>query len=159
VTVATEPWAPSLEEVAGHIPTRTRDGATPGSDALTNTFSDTTTPTESQAQRITDAAVATVAGAVGTIITTKLEPLARDAAGWRAAADIELAYPQREADVSFYTQLDDRAKLALARLLETAGEQGGGPDALLPVWCFPEPCEGSYGEFRVPHRNGWFPYP
>jgi hypothetical protein len=82
VTVATEPWAPKLEEVAGHIPTRTRDASDPGSDALTGTFSDTTTPTESQAQRITDAAVATVAGAVGSV-TTKLEPLARDAAGCR----------------------------------------------------------------------------
>lgn len=156
--MATEPWAPSLEEVAGHIPTRTRDAATPGSDAFTGTFSSTTTPTESQAQRITDAAVATVAGAVGTI-TTKLEPLARDAAGWRAAADIELAYPQREADVTVYEQLNDRAKDALARLLEVAGEQGGGPDALLPVWCFPEPCDDLYGEFRVPHQGGWFPYP
>jgi hypothetical protein len=156
--VATETWAPNLEEVAGHIPTRTRDAADPGSDALTGTFSDTTTPTESQAQRITDAAVATVAGAVG-VVTTKLEPLARDAAGWRAAADIELAYPSREADVTVYDQLNARAKDALARLLEVAGEQGGGPDALLPVWCFPEPHGGLYGEFRVPHRNGWFPYP
>lgn len=158
--MATEPWAPNLEEVAGHIPTRTRDAAAdPGSDALTGTFSDTTTPTESQAQRITDAAVATVAAAVGTI-TTKLQPLARDAAGWRAAADIELAYPQREADVTVYGQLNDRAKLALDRLLEVAGEEGGGPDATLPVWCFPSPCEpGLYGEFRVPHRNDWFPYP
>jgi hypothetical protein len=156
--VATEPWAPNLEEVAGHIPTRTRDAATPGSDAFKNTFTDTTTPTESQAQRITDAAVATVAGAVG-VVTTKLAPLARDAAGWRAAADIELAYPQREADVTVYDQLNARAKDALARLLETAEEQGGGQVATLPVWSFPEPCDGLYGEFRVPHRYGQYPYP
>lgn len=136
--MATEPWAPTLEEVAGHIPTRTRDASTPGSDAFRNTFTDTTTPTETQAQRITDAATATVAGAVGNV-TTLLEPLARDAAGWRAAADIELAYPQREADVTVYTQLDSRAKDALARLLTAAEDQGGGPDALLPVWSFPEP--------------------
>lgn len=157
--MATETWAPNLEEVAGHIPTRTRDAATPGSDAFTGTFSETTTPTESQAQRITDAAVATVAGAVGTV-TTKLEPLARDAAGWRAAADIELAFIQRDGDTTVYEQLDKRATAALTRLLETAEEQGGGPDATLPVWCFPTPCDdGLYGEFRVPHRNGWFPYP
>lgn len=157
--MATEPWAPTLEEVAGHIPTRTRDGAVPGSDAYTGTFSATTTPTEDQAQRITDAAVAAVAGAVGAV-SARLEPLARDAAGWRAAADIELAYPQRDADVTVYDQLDARAKDALARLLTVAGDEGGGPDALSPVWCFPDPCEPSpYGEFRVPHRNGWFPFP
>jgi hypothetical protein len=157
--VPTETWAPTLEEVAGHIPTRTRDGNTPGSDAFTNTFSETTTPTESQAQRITDAAVATVKGSVGTV-TTALEPLARDAAGWRAAADIELAYPQREADIAVYDQLNARAKDALARLLHVAEEQGGGPDATLPVWSFPDPCmPGLYGEFLTPHRNGWFPYP
>lgn len=136
--MATEPWAPTLEEVAGHIPTRTRDTLHPGSDAFTNTFTDTTTPTESQAQRITDAAVATVAGTVGTV-TTALQPLARDAAGWRAAADIELAYPQREADVTVYEQLDARAKDALTRLVTVAEDDGGGPDATLPVWCFPDP--------------------
>lgn len=134
-----EPWAPTLEEVAGHIPTRTRDNAHPGSDAFTGTFSDSTTPTETQAQRITDAAVATVAAAVSHV-TPALEPLARDAAGWRAAADIELAYPQRDADVSVYQQLDARAKDALTRLLEVAEEQGGGPDATLPYWEFPEPA-------------------
>lgn len=149
----TETWAPSLEEVAGHIPTRTRDASTPGSDAFSNTFSATTTPTEDQAQRITNAATATVKGAVG-VVTALLEPLARDAAGWRAAADIELAYPQREADVSVYQQLDDRAKLALARLLETAEEQGGGQVATLPVWAFPDPYDTftwAGSEFRVPH--------
>lgn len=134
-----ETWAPSLEEVAGHIPTRTRDNARPGSDALTGTFSTGTTPTQEQAQRITTAAVATVKAAVGSV-TAVLEPLARDAAGWRAAADIELAYPQRDADTSVYTQLDERAKLALARLIEVAGEQGGGSEATLPVWAFPDPA-------------------
>ena len=157
--MTTTTWAPSLEEIAGHIPTRTRDATNPGSDAFTGTFSATTTPTEDQAQRITTAAVATVTGAVGTI-TTALEPLARDAAGWRAAADIELAFLQRDGDTDIYDKLNERATLALSRLLEVAGEQGGGPDALLPVWCFPEPCEpGMYGEFRVPHYNSWFPYP
>lgn len=157
--MATEPWAPNLEEVAGHIPTRTRDASQPGSDAFTGTFSETTTPTEPQAQRITDAAVATVAGAVG-IVTAKLEPLARDAAGWRAAADIELAFIQRDGDMTVYEQLDKRAAAALTRLLETAEEQGGGQVATLPVWSFPDPCgPGLYGEFLVPHRYGRFPYP
>lgn len=157
--MATEPWAPSLEEVAGHIPTRTRDGATPGSDAYTHTFSATTTPPEDEAQRITDRATSTVKAAVG-VVATALEPLAKDAAAWRAAADIELAYPQRDADVTVYEQLNTRAKDALAQLLKSAEDTGGGPDASLPVWCFPPPCEpGLYGEFRVPHRNGWFPYP
>jgi hypothetical protein len=134
----TEPWAPSLEEVAGHIPTRTRDNNRPGSDALTGTFSTGTTPNQEQAQRITDAAVATVTAAVGTV-TTALEALARDAAGWRAAADIELAYPQRDADVTVYEQLDARAKDALTRLLTAADDQGGGVEAGLPVWEFPMP--------------------
>lgn len=138
-----ESWAPTLEEVAGHIPTRTRDASQPGSDAFRNTFTTSTTPTETQAQRITDAAVATVAGTVG-VVTPALEPLARDAAGWRAAADIELAYPQREADVTVYQQLDERAKDALTRLLTVAEDDGGGPDASLPAWEFP--CPVWYGD-------------
>ena len=133
-----ETWAPTLEEVAGHIPTRTRDNNRPGSDALTGTFSTGTTPNQDQAQRITDAAVATVAAAVG-VVTPGLVALARDAAGWRAAADIELAYPQRDADVSVYEQLDARAKVALERLLTAAEDQGGGVEATLPVWAFPDP--------------------
>ena len=140
-----EPWAPTLEQVADHIPTRTRDSKTPGSDTLLMTFNADTTPTDEQARRYIDSAVA------GTIPATPtyLRELARKAAALRAAADIELAYPDRDADVEVAAQLDQRAKDALLRLVEAVSDAGGtGTEgSLLPVWSMPVP--GWPGDYPV----------
>lgn len=138
-----ESWAPSLEQVADHIPTRTRDASTPGDTALSGTFSSVTEPTDEQARRHIAAAVAEVLGAVGgTIPVTPafLYELASEAASLRAAADVELAYPNRNADADRFPQLDQRAKDALQRLVDAVNDQGSGPEgALLPVYAFPDP--------------------
>ncbi|MEV4179938.1 hypothetical protein AB0J28_00645 [Streptosporangium canum] len=139
-----EPWAPTLEQVADHIPTRTRDATTPGSDALLGTWNEHTTPTAEQANRYIASAVAEVLGAVaGTVPATPtyLAGLARKAASLRAAADIELAYPDRDADVRVFEQLDQRAKDALQRLIDAVSDSGstGTEGSLLPVWSFPDP--------------------
>lgn len=138
-----ETWQPTLEQVADHIPTRTRDSTTPGSDALLGTFNASTTPTDEQAARKILAAVAEVLAAVGGTIPatpTYLASLASEAAALRAAADIELAYPDRDADVQVFAQLDQRAKDALQRLIDAVNDQGSGPEgSLLPQWAFPEP--------------------
>lgn len=139
-----EPWAPTLEQVADHIPTRTRDSTTPGSDALQMTFNDRTTPTAEQTGRYIASAVSEVMAAVaGSIPATPayLRGLAQKAAALRAAADIELAYPDRDADVQVAAQLDQRANASLARLIDAVSDAGGAgtEGSLLPVYAFPDP--------------------
>lgn len=145
-------WAPSLEQVADHVPTRTRStAAAPGDDTLLNTFNGQTTPTDEQARRRIAGAVVEVLGAVGgTIPVTPmfLGALASEAAALRAAADIELAYPNRDADVQVYEHLDRRATAALQRLIDAVNDQGSGPEgSLLPQWAFPEPVW--YGDYPL----------
>ncbi|MER7500446.1 hypothetical protein AB0L05_27690 [Nonomuraea pusilla] len=145
-------WAPSLEQVADHIPTRTRStAAAPGDDTLLNTFTAQTTPTDEQARRHISGACAEVLGAIGGDVPATpsfLARLASEAAALRAAADIELAYPSRDADISVYQQLDQRAKDALQRLISAVDDQGAGPEgSLLPVWSMPEPVW--YGDYPL----------
>ncbi|MFI7468139.1 hypothetical protein [Nonomuraea sp. NPDC049646] len=137
-----ESWAPTLEQVADHIPTRTRSAATPGSDTLLGTFSASTTPTDEQATRHIRYACSEVLAAIGSLppTPTHLAELAAEAAALRAAADIELAYPRRQADVSVYEQLNARAVAALQRLIDAVNDAGSGPEgSLLPQWSMPLP--------------------
>ncbi|MCK2219700.1 hypothetical protein MF672_038780 [Actinomadura sp. ATCC 31491] len=146
-----ELWTPTLEQVADHIPTRTRNAASPGDTALSGTFSAQTEPTDEQARRHIAAAVAEVLGAVGGAVPTAptfLYHLASEAAALRAAADIELAYPNRNADADRFPQLDQRAKDALDRLKQAMDDQGSGTEgSLLPQWAFPEPAW--YGDYPL----------
>lgn len=147
--MAAPSWAPSLEQVADHIPTRTRDARTAGDTTLLNTFTARTEPTDEQARRHITAACAEVLGAIGGTVPsapTFLYELASEAAALRAAADIELAYPNRNADADRFAQLDQRAKDALQRLIDAVNDAGSGPEgALLPVWSFPAPpVHGDY---------------
>src|SRR5258706_13579277 len=118
-----EAWAPALDDVARHIPRRTRDTMTPGSDATLGTFTSSTTPTDGQAQSVIDDACSAVLAAAGPVPATGLpnaplvQQAARTAAEWRAAADIEIAYPVRDADPPAFDQLNPRAEAALRRLL------------------------------------------
>jgi hypothetical protein len=147
-------WAPSLSDVARHIPTRTRDFATPGSSGLLGTFTEGTTPTAEQAQADIEAAVRAIIAEVGELPTagdpgviSALEAAARDAAEWRAAADIEVAYPNRDATVQVYTQLNARAEAALARLKLVLAEAGTGLVEEAPLWAFPDPV--SWGDLPL----------
>lgn len=146
-----EPWQPLLEQVADHIPTRTRPSDPPGTDTLLGTFTSITTPTDEQATRQIKYACTEVLGAVGGTIPatpTFLYGLASEAAALRAAADIELAYPDRQADVSVYELLNQRAKDALQRLIDAINDQGSGPEgSLLPQWAMPEPVW--YGDYPL----------
>jgi hypothetical protein len=134
-------WAPALDDVARHIPTRTRDVRTPGSDRLLGTFTTSTTPTDSQAQAIVDEAVLSVLSQTGPLVATDTNLLAqaRVAVAWRAAADIELAYPNRDADIKVYADLDSRAEAELANLLRRLQFQGEGADEAVPYWSAPPP--------------------
>lgn len=144
-------WAPSLEQVAGHIPTRTRNASVPGDTSLLGTFTSFTEPTDEQAGRHIADAVAEVLGAVGgTVPATPvfLAGLASAAAALRAAASVELAYPNRDADVSVYEQLNARADAALQRLIDAVNDAGSGAEgSLLPQWSMPEPVW--YGDYPL----------
>lgn len=137
-----ETWAPTLDDVAKHIPTRTRD-RTPGSVTLLGTFTANTTPNAGQAQSAIDDAVAAILAVVGPLPTTgsqvaQIQVAARVAAEWRAAADIEVAYPNREADMRVYDQLNARAGDALDSLKLAMQEAGSGLVDVLPDWSFPK---------------------
>jgi hypothetical protein len=134
-------WAPALDDVARLIPTRTRDAAVPGDDTLLGTFTTTTTPTAAQAQATIDAAALTVLSQTGPLDAADANLLAqaRVAVAWRAAADIELGYPNRDADVHVYDQLDSRAKYELAQLLRRLQAQGEGYAESVPFWSAPDP--------------------
>jgi hypothetical protein len=140
----TEAWAPGLGDVARHIPTRTRDTVTPGSDLMLNTFTPATTPTNDQAQAIIDDAVNWVLAEAGPVPALSdpngpmVQAAARTAAEWRAAADIEVAYPNRDNDIRVFTQLDQRAKDALAALLRAMVETNTGVTDPLPSWMAPD---------------------
>lgn len=131
-------WAPTLADVGSVIPTRTVNVSMPGQDDYLNTFTADTRPTNVQAQDIIDSAVNDVVLAV-IAVTTALENIAKNAAKWRAAADIELAYPDRNADINTYTQLDARARYEWQLLLTAAGSQNEGVNSSLPVWYMPDP--------------------
>ena len=140
-----ETWAPTLADVARHIPTRTRD-TTVGQDALLGTFTEATTPTAEQAQADVDAAVRGLVADFGAMPTggdpamvANIAATAREAAEWRAAADIEIAYPNRQADVNVYVQLNARAAQAYAALARVLAEAGVGEVATVPQWAFPPP--------------------
>jgi hypothetical protein len=157
-------WAPSLEQVAGHIPARTRAAAHPGStsEALRPlvTFTPETHPTDEEAYRH-------IASAVGEVLTrviavpatpSHLAAMATTAASLRAAADIELAYgsdrdadrdadplTDRDVNTQIYERLDQRAKDALSALEAAVNSAGGGSSGvLLPQWQMPDPV--SWGD-------------
>jgi len=142
--VAALTWAPTLADVARHIPTRTRDTTTPGSDALLGTFTENTTPSADAAQGFIDDAVQWVLASVGQLPTglpptDEIMVAARTAAEWRASADIEVAYPNRDMDVRLFTQLDGRAKDALATLKSGLQMENQGVIELVPEYRFPPP--------------------
>lgn len=134
-------WTPFLSQVADHVPYLTVDTVTPGSALHLGTFTANTWPTDAQAQRLTDAAVTWVRGAIGTVASAVYD-LAAQVAALRAAAAIARAYPRDDGDLAAAAALDARADADLIRL-KTANDAAGGGDgsevALLPVYSFPAP--------------------
>lgn len=154
-------WEPALDDVARLIPTRTRDAANPGSDDLLGTFTSTTTPTDGQAQAVIDAAVVSVTARTGQLDSGDGDLLAqaRTAVAWRAAADIELGYPNREADIRVYDQLDARAKWELTQLLLRLQALGEGTPMSAPAWSAPAPpvyADRDPGDYTRPLGPGFW---
>lgn len=151
-----ESWQPALDDVGRLIPTRTRDAADPGSDEMLGTFTTTTTPSADQAQAMIDAAVRDVVSQTGPIDAyhdVELTDAARNAAAWRAAADIELSYPNRDADVQVYEALDARAKYEMTVVLRRLQIQGEGAPEAVPFWSAPDPppyADADPGDYTRP---------
>jgi hypothetical protein len=154
-------WAPTLSDVARHIPTRTRDTQTPGSDAMLGTFTPETTPTDEQAQEFIDQSVQWVVGNCGQLpqnltSTDDLWINARTAAEWRAAADIEIAFPMnRDPDVRLFQVMDQRAKDALATVRAAMQGEGVGQVDLVPYWAMPPQIPPGTLSVRFVDGEGW----
>lgn len=138
-------WAPTLAQVAIHIPTRTRTVAADDySGGYAGTFTTETTPTDTDANEHIAQACVRVLGAVGSPVATAAEDACRVAAAWWAAYSIELGYPERDADVQVYEQLAKQGEAATTEAFKINASAGGGgtlnPDpveALLPSHTFP----------------------
>lgn len=130
-------WAPTLKDVGGCIPTRTSNVNLPGEDEYLGTFTADTRPNAEQATDKINHAVADVEAYA--TVTTALEPLAKNAAMWRAAADIELAYPDRNADANYYAQLDARARYEWGLFTQEADKDESTTTTGMPQWSMPEP--------------------
>jgi hypothetical protein len=140
-------WTPVLDDVGGLIPYRTRT-ANPDNPGEAGTFTPDTTPPAERAQGFIDDAVYAVISMVGEIPAYPAVPVpvaqllggaAKTAAAYQAAADIELAYPQRPGDVQIWTQLDKRAAEAMTALKAAMEQTGSGTIEAFPIGNFPQP--------------------
>lgn len=142
-----EAWAPGLADVAKHVPRRTRDSKSPGSDRLLMTFNANTTPTDADVQQLIDDAVSSMVAQVGDLPALATEaPEIADAARvfieWSVSADIEVSYPNRDADLLTSDRLRARAQAQWTVLMAAlAAAAGGGPAVadVIPSWGFPDP--------------------
>jgi hypothetical protein len=146
------PWAPSLRDVGCHIPSRTRSVTT---NEVKGSFDDDTAPSGESVYGLIQSAVATVAGMVGAPIAPTAYPLCSAAAALWSAYWVELAYPERDGDVSVYSRLRDDALLLTQKAAEVNVGAGGGTvdppgagdedDVLgLSSFCFPAAPRGEY---------------
>lgn len=139
-----EPWAPVLSEVARHIPTRTRDTKSPGSDKMLMTFNANTTPTDADVEQLIDDTVAGLQSVVGDVpgvidTSSDLAVALKTFVEWQVAADIELAYPNRDADLQTADRLTARAQAAFKNVQAALAAIGSGSVDVLPQWGFPDP--------------------
>jgi hypothetical protein len=120
-------WTPFLSEVGDYAPNKTRD-ITAGSDIIFGTFNGLTHPDDGQVQRMLDKSVAAILSGIGTVAPSEYAQAASVAA-IRTAADIELAWPERSADLTIYNALNTRWEIEW-RKLDTLSTN-------VPIYSFP----------------------
>lgn len=137
-------WAPTLTQIANHIPTRTREIGV--SDSYAGTFTADTTPTATQVTALIDDACVWAAAPAGTPIVTAAHEYLRLAATLWTAYQVELAYPERDADVTVYDRFRIDAEAARETAAAVNRANGGGADVdgdgeppVLAVYEFPDP--------------------
>jgi len=135
------PWVPSLREVADYVPSRTVPIDTAADDPKM-TFDTTTRPNGESVARLIKAAVGWVTATCGTI-DSSLYDTAQSVAAIRAAALVEMSYPERDGDTNVSNILllqADNALKALEKRNEILTDTSNDPTAnLLPDWSFPDP--------------------
>lgn len=140
-------WSPFLSDVADHVPYLTVDTTTPGSQFYLGTFTGDTTPTDEQAQRHIDEAVALMRPGIPGI-TVALYPAARAVAALRAAASLARAFPRRPEDIATAAALDTRADASWKLLLTAAEDEGTAATTVgTPAWSFPTPV--AWGDLNL----------
>lgn len=135
-------WSPFLSDVADHVPWLTVDMTTPGSQFYLGTFTGWTSPTDEQAQRVTDRAASLTATYVGVVPSGSqalIYGLARTATALRAAAMLARAYARKREEIDVATALAADAAAAIGALEEAAGNVGADPINAQPLWYAPDP--------------------
>lgn len=123
------PWAPDLRAVGAHIPSRTR--TVEGDNDPLGTFTDLTSPTGDVVASVIGSAVSIVTGMVGLPVVAAAYPLCQAAAALWAAYYVELGFPERDADVSVYSNLRADA-LMLCEQAEKINAAAGGGSVIPP---------------------------
>lgn len=141
-------WAPTRSRVAAYVPSRPLVPTPDGRNVDLGTWTDDTRPTGRQADDLIRDAVNWVLAATGELDST-LYQTANAVAALRAAAFIELGYPERQnAEKATANTTSDRlfkqADAGLADLVAAnkakTGSDGDDPDAafeIAPMWSFP----------------------
>ena len=149
-------WTPTRQRVASYVPSRPLVPAADGSNTDLMTFDASTRPTGGQVDVIIMDAVRWVLNATGELDADLYES-ATAVAGIRAAAFVELGYPERQnAEKATANTTSDRlfkqADAMLASLVGAnkakTGADGDDPEAafeIVPMWSFPAPSP--YGDY------------
>jgi hypothetical protein len=135
-----------LEQVAVHIPTRTREVGAVETDDYAMTFTSDTIPTSGHVHTLIDQACAWVLSQVGSPVVSPAQDACQVAAALWTAYWIERGFPERDADVKVYDRIRDDAISAAKHAAAVNKAAGGGtslnPDAVetvLPAHTFPDP--------------------
>ena len=137
-------WTPSLERVAAYVPRRALVGSVDGYGTARRTFDSTTTPHMDDVLALIEDACAWVLDRTGALHVT-LYDSGRGLAARRAAAFVELGYPDNRDDITVAEQLLRSLELDLAALADANTALTGddptipGVDdvAVMPYWSFP----------------------
>ena len=137
-TSTRQAWSPFLSDVADHVPFLTLDPTVPGSQVYLGTFTGWTSPTDEQAQRHIDQAVAVVGAGFGAL-SGALPRMARSVASLWAAASLCRSFA-RDAEtrllaVDLTAQAADQLKV-LQRAVENAN---ASTLSAVPVLIAPDP--------------------
>lgn len=134
-------WSPTLEQVAAYVPGRPLVPQPDGSNADLLTFDTSTRPTASQVTALILAATNWVLAATGALDAT-LYTTAADCAALRAAAFVELGYPERndpmrdtanQTSDRLFKQADQMLAALVGRNKAATGSDGDDPDAVFEI--------------------------
>jgi hypothetical protein len=117
-------WAPSLVAVGRYIPTRTREVGVDND--YTGTFTTLTYPSASQVTGLIGDAAVWAETRTGTPVMPAAYPAMTVAATLWTAYHVELAYPERDADVAVYDRLLQSAEQMIAQAAAANRAAGGG---------------------------------